>query len=149
MSFRGSWSEHLRAHLGTHLANKKDYNTLSRLMASMDTERLESFHLLPVSTQQVGSNTDKRGTGNRDKRQSQWRKMPQVHICPPKQAWKEPHQKRRRGTAGYRRAARSHRNPTLAPIVMKILGQDQRQIICMENWACSDLHLFRGFCVDF
>lgn len=54
-----------------------------------------------------------------------------------------------RGTAGYRRAAQSHRSPTLSLIVMKILGQDQRQIICMENWACSDLHLFRGFSVDF
>lgn len=39
----------------------------------------------------------------------------------------------RRGTAGDRGAAQGHPSPTLPLIVMKILGQDQRQVICMEN----------------
>lgn len=29
-------------------------------MSNIDTERLESFHLVPVSTQQVGSNVGKK-----------------------------------------------------------------------------------------
>lgn len=40
---------------------------------------------------------------------------------------------RGKGPAGYRRASRRPWSAVLSLIVMKILGQDQRQIICMEN----------------
>lgn len=38
-------------------------------MPSMDTERLESFHLAPVSTQEVGSNVEKKKPGKGGQKQ--------------------------------------------------------------------------------
>lgn len=45
--------KHTITHTQTHIYK-------SRLMPTTDTERLKSFHLVPVSIQQAGSNVDKK-----------------------------------------------------------------------------------------
>lgn len=72
-------------------------------MSNIDTERLESFHLVPVSTQQVGSNVGKKTPKQQGKERQ-------------KQMWLKSHDfqlsdgKCLRCTSSFR--ARHERNPT-------------------------------------